>query len=394
MQHSYGNTFTSNIANSNTKYGFKLDGVSHNMFTGNTANSNTVSGFYLVKGESTSGCLYNTFTNNTANSNTEYGLREDNGAHNTLTGNTFNANVVAGLRLKEVITYLTLNNNSISGSPIGIDIATSATTVTTWIVKYNNIAGTVYGVSNAGTGTLDARYNYWGTAAGPYHATTNPGVTGKRGATVTNSVTYAPWLFLTTTANGGNTVANIVANEVPAYAQSVVLSSGWNTFSVPIALDGQYNAWGELYTLTSLPYTVAYRFNPTTQQFDSLATDSTFALAPGEAVYVKLTADNSIPYCYSTPFSIPSRALSAGWNLIGGGLTVKTEVDTCISIATSGSTAGYTHIISPAENAQAWIYIAGAATAKNIALGEGYWVFLPIARTLGLFDLTPVTWVP
>jgi hypothetical protein len=272
------------------------------------------------------------------------------------------------------------------------------------VVKYNAIYNSAsYGLYNGtieanqeggGAKTIVAQYNWWGTAAGAYHATTNPGVAGKRGATVTDSVTYIPWLFLTTAANSGDTVANIDANQVPAYAKSIILSSGWNTFSVPIALDGQYNSWGELYTLTSLPYTVAYRFDIASQTFESLATTSTYALAPGEAVYVKLTATNSIPYCYSTLFSIPSRALSANWNLIGGGLTVKTEINTCISIATSGSTSGYTHIISPAENAVPWIYIAGAGTANDIALGEGYWVFLPIARTLGLFDLTPVVWVP
>jgi len=102
----------------------------------------------------------------------------------------------------------------------------------------------------------------------------------------------------------------------------------------------------------------------------------------------------SIPYCYSTAMSVPSRSLSAGWNLIGGGITTRDEDDSVISIATSGSTAGYTQIISPASNAAgAWVFIAGASNAQSFVAGEGYWVFLPIARTLGLFDMTPAAWV-
>ncbi|MCX6092443.1 MAG: right-handed parallel beta-helix repeat-containing protein, partial [Candidatus Bipolaricaulota bacterium] len=189
MQHSYGNTFTNNTANSNGSYGFRLDGVSHNTFTGNTASSNTVSGFSLVKGSSTGGCLYNTFTNNVANSNAQYGLREDNGDHNSLTGNTFDANVLAGLRLKEVITNLTVDHNNITNSPIGIDIAAPVTSVTTWTVTQNCIVGnTTYGVSNSGTGTLDASHNWWGSVSGP-------GVEGPgSGDKVSANVTFVPWL--------------------------------------------------------------------------------------------------------------------------------------------------------------------------------------------------------
>ena len=294
------------------------------------------------------------------------------------------------------MTTVTVTQNTLSTNTVGIYVGDGTHVLANhFTIKYNNISGsTTYGLQNAHTTlTVTAENNYWGTAAGAYHATTNPGVAGKRGDTVSNNVDYTPWLFLTTAANSGDTVANIVANQVPAYAQSVVLSSGWNTFSVPIGLDGQYNSWGELYTLTSLPYTVAYYFNPTTQTFVALATTSTYAIAPGEGFYIKLTADSSIPYCYSTLFSIPSRALSAGWNLIGGGMTQRTELVSCASIATTGSTAGYSHIISPAENTAAWVCIF-PTHAGDFYAGEGYWAFLPIARTLGLFDLTPVTWVP
>jgi len=157
------------------------------------------------------------------------------------------------------------------------------------------------GLLNADDDSVVATYNWWGTAAGPLNTASNPGVTAKMGNAVSGTATFAPWLYLTTAANDGDTVANIVANTVPAYANSVHLDDvGWNTFSVPIGLDGQYNTWAELYTLTSLDYSMAYRFNPTTQAFVSLATTDTYALAPGEGLYIKMGSAGSIPYAYST----------------------------------------------------------------------------------------------
>ena len=267
------------------------------------------------------------------------------------------------------------------------------------IIYYNDFTGyavggneTVRFLVTSPTGDIDARYNYWGTALdGPYNATSNPyGTDGD----VDDDVTYRPWIYKTL-ATTGDTVAEIYANQVPAYASSTDLSAGWNAWSVPIGLDGQYNTWAELYTLTSLPYTFAYRFDPTSQTFVALATTSTYAIVPGEAFYIKVTTASSIPYCYDTTFSVPSRALGDGFNLVGGGLTTQDEIVSCASIATAGGTAGYSHIVSPPENAAgSWVYIAGAGTAGNFVAGEGYWVFLPIARTLGLFDPTPAAWVP
>lgn len=346
----------------------------------------------------------------------------------TITGNTLTGNRI-GLHIYGSCTGLDIYGNTMSANKDGVVVCNSATadiastfnlyknTITSntrygvYFLKtgsesisgakkimYNTITGnTIAGMQNDFTAGTDpvATYNWWGTAAGPLNTTTNPGVTAKMGNSVSAHVTYAPWLYLTTVANSGDTVAHIYANQVPAYAKSVALSSGWNTFSVPIGLDGQYNSWDELCTLTSANYTVAYRFDTANQIFVALPTTSTYALAPGEGFYIKMGTAGSIPYCYSTLFSIPSRALSADWNFIGGGLTTRTEIADCASIATAGGTAGYSHIISPAENAAgAWVYIAGAAHAQDFVAGEGYWVFLPIARTLGLFDLTPVAWVP
>ena len=309
---------------------------------------------------------------------------------NNISGCTDGIDTTAAWNL--TITENTIVNNSVTGIKIKDGVQG------TIVIKYNDISGnTEYGLKNEDAGeTVTATYNWWGKATGAYHATTNPGVSGYRGDAVSDLVDYAPWLYYTVADNDGDTLANIIASEVPAYANSVVLDVvGWNTFSVPIGLDGQYNNWDELITLSSANYSMAYYFDTATQTFQSLSTVNTYALAPGEGFYIKMNEAGSLPYCYSTVNSMPTRSLSADWNLIGGGMDgTMDEKDACISIVESGSTAGYSHIISPAENAgDPWVYIAGAGTSGDFVVGEGYWVFLPIARTLGLFDPTPDAWV-
>ena len=281
------------------------------------------------------------------------------------------------------------------------DFEGNAFDATDVVVYYNDFSGYADGDVDGDTidfavtspgAYLDARYNYWGSALdGPTVAANTNGT----GPDISANVTYDPWLYKTL-ATDGDTTPEIYANQVPAYVSSVDLSSGWNTWSVPIGLDGQYNTWAELYDLTSLPYTFAYRFDVTSQTFVALLTTSTYAIVPGEAFYIKLTAADSIPYAYSTAFSMPSRALGDGFNLVGGGLTTDDEIITLASIATVANTAGFTQVISTAENAASpWLWTTGDTTTSqgDLVLGEGYWVFLPIDRTLGLFDPTPVAWI-
>ncbi|MDH4299292.1 MAG: hypothetical protein OEV57_05580 [Dehalococcoidia bacterium] len=57
---------------------------------------------------------------------------------------------------------------------------------------FNNIVGNAEsGLYNAGSETVDAVYNWWGDASGPYHPTTNPLGTGNA---VSNNVSFMPWL--------------------------------------------------------------------------------------------------------------------------------------------------------------------------------------------------------
>ncbi len=62
-------------------------------------------------------------------------------------------------------------------------------------INYNNIAGSgSYGlwVGENVTETVDARYNWWGNASGPYHPTLNPNGTGDE---VSGNANFSPWLL-------------------------------------------------------------------------------------------------------------------------------------------------------------------------------------------------------
>ncbi|MCX6810491.1 MAG: right-handed parallel beta-helix repeat-containing protein [Candidatus Berkelbacteria bacterium] len=218
LYHSDSNILTNNHADSNTGYGFKMESSDSNTLTNNTANSNSKYGFYLSAGSSKSD--NNILTGNTANSNTEYGIRINSSTGNNLTKNTFNLNVAAGLRLKDDITNLMLSDNTITNSPIGVDIAAGAGDVTSWTVNHNNISGNAtYGVSNGGAGTLNASSNWWGNSSGPFDNKGLPGTPNYNnpsgtGNSVTSFVDYKPWftdLAMTTLNNKLPAPTNLIA---------------------------------------------------------------------------------------------------------------------------------------------------------------------------------------
>jgi len=228
---------------------------------------------------------------------------------NTITNNYSGVVLESGA---SVTATFDLSSNTITGNVLyGVDIQTDTALSGDQDIKYNTISGNGGGIYiDTVDATVVATHNYWGSDSGPEIATLNPSgagdsITAHASADIGTDITYAPWLFLTTAANSGDTVANIIANEVPAYANSVALSTGWNTFSVPIGLDGQYNTWAELYTLTSANYTMAYRFNPSTQAFWQLPTPT--PSPPAKAC----TSRWVLPAAYHMP-TAPSFQFQAG----------------------------------------------------------------------------------
>ena len=97
------------------------------------------------------------------------------------------------------ITGNTIQNNVAAGSGVHVDSGINAANIH---VNFNTIAGNSgsggYGVSNGGTGTLDAKYNYWGAASGPYHPINNPSGLGD---SVSDNVDFYPWIAWSVTLN-------------------------------------------------------------------------------------------------------------------------------------------------------------------------------------------------
>ncbi len=86
---------------------------------------------------------------------------------------------------------ITISQNQIinsTGASSGVHLrsGTSAASIT---VNYNHIVGNAnYGINNEGSGTLDAKYNWWGDCSGP--GPVGPGT----GDSVSANVDYDPWL--------------------------------------------------------------------------------------------------------------------------------------------------------------------------------------------------------
>ncbi|MGQ9543438.1 MAG: hypothetical protein ACUVTM_05050 [Candidatus Bathyarchaeia archaeon] len=115
------------------------------------------------------------------------------------------------------MTSATIIGNTIQSnlrSGVHVEAAVTATNVH---VNFNNIVGNsgvdVFGVSNEGTGILDAESNWWGSATGPTHAS-NPGGTGDA---VSDNVDFTPWL--------GAPVSKVDSEKVPAGTTTTVGSS-------------------------------------------------------------------------------------------------------------------------------------------------------------------------
>ncbi|KAA0007406.1 MAG: hypothetical protein FE045_00275, partial [Thermoplasmata archaeon] len=114
----------------------------------------------------------------------------------TITNNTLDKNTY-GISIANNVTNVTILYNEITNTTYdAIDVwnygygDASPTTIT---IHYNNIYNNGWGLwtDSHQTDTVNATLNWWGNAAGPYNATTNPCSTGDG---VAGNVKYIPWL--------------------------------------------------------------------------------------------------------------------------------------------------------------------------------------------------------
>ncbi|MDO8834783.1 MAG: FlgD immunoglobulin-like domain containing protein [Vicinamibacterales bacterium] len=110
-----------------------------------------------------------------------------------LTGNTFSNLATSGVNIYDGFDgVLTGTGNSfINCATAGVRVRPGVPSDLSEVAfNGNTFTGNTVGVQNTGGPVLNALNNWWGSASGPYHATTNQGGTGDP---VTDNVNYRPW---------------------------------------------------------------------------------------------------------------------------------------------------------------------------------------------------------
>jgi parallel beta-helix repeat protein len=319
----------------------------------------------------------------------------------TLTGNTITNPYNYGIYLEGTgNTTVTVKNNTITGcAGTNGAIRIEEDTADAVVVQYNHITGTNslgYAIRSTG-GTTDGKYNWFGSATGPaYTALTGATITKSNpngtGDAITDKVTYYPWLH--------KPLADVVADNASYQASTIKLVAGWNTLSTPVKLITTADAINEL---IPTGMTIGYYYDGGWQQITS-----GYVLNPCDAVYVKMSAATYVLLKFdASAFSTPSKALAAGWNLVGLASLSSSGMKDAPAVASVYSTGaglpGYSQVISSSLNAAqtdmygntgtSWTYsrdeTTGAGTNYMYA-GLGYWVYMQNAATLAGFEITPI----
>jgi hypothetical protein len=289
-------------------------------------------------------------------------------------------------------TTATITGNTLTGNTGGIGVGYDESDTSTVVAHYNNINGnTDYGIDTTAP-VVDALYNWWGDETGPSHDLN----LGGQGDAVSDNVDFSPWLYKT---------QEQFVSGAPCYAGSVVLDNeatevepdtyagGWNSFSTPITLDGSADTVSELLALTAgsgLFIERAQRFDLASQTWVPVIMGNVlvenYPIKPGEGLFIQVSSGGSIPILVkTTPTSPPMRNLVAGWNLIGmSSLGAET-------VATALPGVSYSVVLSPKPpNDVAWSVPPAGAGAKELLLGEAYWVAMGQPGILFGFTTTPV----
>ena len=169
-------TISNNIVRDNGSYGIYIQSSSGSInISGNTARVNGAYGIVVNSSASIA-----TISGNTFEYNTTGGIYAGDGSP-LIQGNTIRYNSGYGIHLNGAATTPQILLNNINSNPIGVYCTASANpTIGGSSGKGNNIfANTTYGVQNTTTSfDVDATFNWWGHASGPYHAGKNASGSG------------------------------------------------------------------------------------------------------------------------------------------------------------------------------------------------------------------------
>ncbi len=328
--------------------------------TGVTVSGNTITDSYdygIVIGAGTSAHTV-TITNNTITNGYSALVLADGMLSATVTGNTITTPYNYGISVEgNGNTAVTIKNNTITGSA-NEGIKMSESTAAAITIQYNSITGSNdEAIKNTG-GLMDAKYNWYGSASGP-------------GATVsgTSYLTTTPWLH--------KSLADVVADNASYPTLSESLAVGWNTLSVPGKLISTADALDEM---IPTGMTIAYKYASGWVQV------TTEVINPLDGLYVKMaSAQTVLLKVDGAAFSTPTKSLAAGWNLVGlASLTTKTPTQATASIPSTS----FGQMVSPSMNTTEWVFTTGGS--DNMAIGEGYWIFMKSAATIAGFTILPM----
>ena len=224
---SYENIITTNVITNCSLDGIHIDDGSYQNIIQNNSIYNNNDGIGL-EGLDTNN---NQIIGNNIYSNSRYGIYFEGTDSNIISDNEIHDNVDAGILLQDFLDddsskYLADNNqikeNNIFNNQYGIISSLLPDRPNTNTIYFNRIYGNIAHGLMVNSGSIDARYNWWGT--------NNPSLIGDQSDIYNNGgiVLYDPWLVLTVTANptnvflGGNSIVtadlthdNTGANHFP-----------------------------------------------------------------------------------------------------------------------------------------------------------------------------------
>lgn len=262
------------------------------------------------------------------------------------------------------------------------------------------------------------------------------------GDNVSHYVHYNPWLYLPS-----DKIFHDTPSPVRMYgSDSLLLQAGWNTLSVPCSLYTKADNVTELMALgdflTMDNFVILYKWDAVSDMWVNIGPTGE-KIIPGQGYYIKMKSPSRLPVLYNNDVSpgLPSVALQDGWNLIGAPWGIDRSTDSsmlggicdggiCAPYHSSesdqgrwgvaspydddpeafmlvrealesikegnGGTKGVAIIVSPSVPGQIDIYSSSVTTgfweitnSKEMATGEGYWVFMVNPATYGGFEITP-----
>jgi len=244
---------------------------------------------------------------------------------------------------------------------------------------------------------VDARYNWWGDKTGP----SGYGFGGGHGSgqalyAYAAPVDFQPWL------------ADIhewcIDAHVGKFGKAISYSACWNTFSVPIALDTDYDTWGEFRALNTDFASKA----PLAVYYDGSAWQpvaSGYSLKPLDGIKVYISDATYVFILAATGDSMGStyRTLRDGWNLVGPNpVFCHSSIDArdFVSSIVRTDGTGFSQLISQGGSQVNWSYtlgdwISNGTNNPDLLIGKAYWVWL---NTDGLqlagFGFTPLGLYP